>query len=67
MKSISASIVVLSGMLCLALGAMIPHNDTQRFICGVGLIVAGFGLVVWFKLLTWEPNISRADRPRDKD
>jgi hypothetical protein len=50
-KSLSASIVALAGILCFALGAHIPHDDTQLFVCGVGLVVAAFGLFVWFSIV----------------
>lgn len=51
MRSISASIIVLAGTLCFAIGALIRHGDTQLFVCTVGLIIAGAGLFGWFRLL----------------
>ena len=51
MKSLSASIIVLAGMLCFAIGGIIQHGDTQLFVCTVGLLVAGAGLFGWFQLL----------------
>lgn len=48
MKSLSASIVVLAGVVCFAGGAFIRHGDTQLFVCGVGLVVIVAGLAGWF-------------------
>ena len=48
MKSISASIVVLSAAVLIVGGAQIQHDGTQLFVmtvgCGVGLV----GLSGWF-------------------
>jgi hypothetical protein len=51
MKSLSASIIVLAGTLCFAIGGKIQHGDTQLFVCTVGLLIAGAGLFGWFQML----------------
>ena len=51
MRSISASIVVLSGAVMLVGGAFIQHDQTQGFTQFVGGAVGIIGLVVWFLTL----------------
>lgn len=48
MKSISASIVVLSGAILLAAGSFVPHGDTQLTLQLVGSAVGLLGLWAWF-------------------
>jgi Na+/melibiose symporter-like transporter len=48
MKSISASIVVLSGALLLVGGSFVPHDQTQVFVQFVGCVVGLIGLVAWW-------------------
>lgn len=48
MKVISASIIVLAGLMCFGFGITVDHDDTQIFVCAVGLLVAVVGLVGWF-------------------
>jgi hypothetical protein len=50
-KSISASIIVLAGLMCFGLGVFVNHDDTQVFVCGVGLFVASIGLLGWIATL----------------
>ena len=51
MKSISASIVVLSGALVLVGASFISHDQTQGFLQFVGGVVGLTGLVVWFQTI----------------
>jgi hypothetical protein len=53
MKSISASIVVLSGAILIASGAHVK-NDVQNFMILVGGAVGIVGLVAWYKVLIHE-------------
>jgi len=48
MKSISASILVLSGAILLAAGSFVSHSQTQGFLQTVGCVIGLIGLVVWF-------------------
>lgn len=48
MTSISCSIIVLSGAIVLAVGSLVPHNDTQLFLQLAGGGVAIIGLWAWF-------------------
>jgi hypothetical protein len=48
MKSISASIVVLSGSVMISVGALVPHSDTRLFVMFVGSVVGLAGLYGWF-------------------
>jgi hypothetical protein len=51
MKSISASIVVLSGAIMLVGGSFIQHDQTQAFLQLIGGTVGFIGLVAWFRTL----------------
>jgi hypothetical protein len=48
MKSLSASIIVLSGVGCLAIGVFRRHGDTEIFVGGLGLCIIAIGLLGWF-------------------
>ena len=48
MKSISASIIVLSGSVMICVGALVPHSDTRLFVMFVGSAVGLAGLWGWF-------------------
>ncbi len=54
MKSISASIIVLSSAMIFTGGAFIGHNDTQIFVMGVACVVGIFGLGAWAKSFKME-------------
>jgi hypothetical protein len=47
MKCISVAIITLAGAIVLAAGSLNRHDDTQIFICGVGLAMSALGLLVW--------------------
>ena len=51
MKSISASIIVLSGALLLVGGSFVSHNQTQQFVQLVGGAVGLLGLGVWIRMI----------------
>jgi hypothetical protein len=51
MKSLSASIIVLSGALVLVGGSYVNHDQTQGFLQFVGGAVGLIGLVVWFQTI----------------
>lgn len=51
MKSISASIITLSGAVVLVGGSFVSHNQTQGFLQIVGSVVGLIGLVVWFRAI----------------
>jgi hypothetical protein len=52
MKSISASIVVLSGAIILTGGSFVSHDQTQVFLQFVGCAIGLGGLWMWFKTFT---------------
>ena len=47
MKSISSSIVVLSGSLMVADGSLSSNRDAQMVVCFFGAIVAVVALAFW--------------------
>jgi hypothetical protein len=47
MKAISASIIVLSGAIVFAAGALTNHGDTQLFVCSAGGLLAIIGFCAW--------------------
>ena len=51
MRAISASIIVLSGALLLAIGATIQHGQRQTFVTGVGVALGLAGLIAWAMLV----------------
>ena len=51
MKAISASIVILAGALTFAIGAGIPHGDTQLAVCIPGAVLGIGGVYAWIKFL----------------
>ncbi len=51
MKSISASIIVLSGSGLVAVGPFVRHGDTSTFVMLVGRALALAGLVGWYSTL----------------
>jgi hypothetical protein len=49
MKSLSAALVIVAGLLTLLTSVLfIKHDDTQIFVCFVGGAVALAGLAGWF-------------------
>lgn len=48
MKSISASIIVVTGSSLVLGGSFIPHGDTAMFVQIVGVGVIAAGLWGWF-------------------
>lgn len=53
MKSISASIVLLSGAILLAVGSLVPSNEPIQAILQLGGGAVGLvGFVVWIRTLT---------------
>jgi hypothetical protein len=48
MKSISASIIVLSGAIVLSAGGLVTHSDTSLFMMFAGGIVGLIGLYGWW-------------------
>ena len=48
MKSISASIVLLSGAILLAAGSSVAHAQTRGFLQFVGAAVGLIGLGAWW-------------------
>jgi hypothetical protein len=48
MKAISASVVVLAGMILLLGGAFVAHSDSRLFVQSVGCLVGIIGLAGWF-------------------
>jgi hypothetical protein len=54
MKSISASIIVLAGAVAFSTGATIQHDQTQMFVCSVGLLLGLVGLSGWVVMLNRE-------------
>ena len=51
MKAISASIVILTGSLMVAIGATAQHADTQTLVCIFGGIVVAAGLYGWYEAM----------------
>ena len=51
MKSISASIVIFSGVSAMTACGFINHGDTQALVGLMGGGVALVGFTVWFKVL----------------
>jgi hypothetical protein len=49
MKSLSSSIIVLSGAMMITFGSHISHNDTKLFVQFVGSAVGSLGLWQWWK------------------
>jgi hypothetical protein len=49
MKSVSASLVLLSGALILTGGSFVAHDQTQGFLQFVGVAIGLVGLAAWFK------------------
>ncbi len=48
MKSISASIIVLTAAILILGGSNIQHSDTKLFVQVVGCIIGVMGLSGWF-------------------
>jgi len=48
MKSVSSSIVLLSGAIILTGGSFVPHDQTQAFLQIVGAVIGLIGLGAWF-------------------
>ena len=56
MKSISAAIIVIAGVACLYIANGFPRSDsTGTFVMIVGTVIAGFGLIGWFRTLGSPP------------
>jgi hypothetical protein len=51
MKSISASIIVLSGAMVLVGGAFVGHHDTSTFVMLAGCVLGIAGLFGWYSTL----------------
>ena len=51
MKSLSASIIVLSGAGLLLGGAFVGHPDTSMFVMFAGCVLGLVGLVGWFIMI----------------
>jgi hypothetical protein len=48
MKSISASIVLLSGAIILVGGSFVSHDQTQSFLQFIGAAIGLGGLYAWY-------------------
>lgn len=48
MKSISASIIVVAGVVLILGGAQIQHGDTGTFVQVAGCVLGAVGLWGWF-------------------
>ncbi len=55
MKTLSASIIVLSAAVLITGGSFVPHDDTQLFVQVVGCLVGLIGLVGWYHAFK-DPN-----------
>ena len=51
-KSISAAIVVMTGIACFYIASVFPrHESTGNFVMVAGAVIAGCGLIGWFRTL----------------
>lgn len=52
LKSISASIIVITGVACLYVANQFPRIDsTGTFVLIIGTIIVGIGLIGWLRTL----------------
>ena len=49
MRGIAGAIIVLSGAVMLAAGGVLLRNETEKFLCYVGLIYSAIG---WLLVIT---------------
>lgn len=61
MKSISAAIITIGGLLSLVVSGFIDHADTQLFVGFVSFFVMAVGIITWLWILRGDCRSTWAD------